>query len=87
LHNTLVEHKKRKYKGREIEYNLSTVEQKNATGEMDLKIDEKHVHIIRTEDGLFVTHLLPFQTYNSIDELFKDVIDKVPAFRKEESSR
>jgi hypothetical protein len=87
LHNTLVGYKKRKYKGREIEYNISTMGQENATGEMDLKIDEKHVHIIRTEDGLFVTHLLPFQTYNSIDELFKDVIDKVPAFRKEESSR
>jgi hypothetical protein len=82
-----VEHKKRKYKGREIQYNISTVEQKNATGEMDLKIDEKHVHVIRTEDGSFVTHLLPFQTYNSIDELSKDVIDKVPAFRKKESTR
>jgi hypothetical protein len=83
-----VEHKKQKYKGREIEYNnLSTAEQENATGEMDLKIDEKHVHVNRMEDGSFVTHLLPFQTYNSMDELSKDVIDKVPAFRKEESTR
>jgi hypothetical protein len=82
-----VKHKKQKYKGREIEYNISTAEQENATGEVDLKIDERHVHVIRTEDGSFVTHLLPFQTYNSMDELSKDVIDKIPAFRKEESTR
>jgi hypothetical protein len=79
-----VEHKREKYKGREIEYDIPSGDQLSAAGEMHVKIDKKHLHVMRTEDGSFATHLLPFQTYNSMDELSKDVIDKVPAFRKEE---
>jgi hypothetical protein len=34
------------------------------------------------EDGSYGTHLLPFQNYGSVEELTRDVIDKVPQFRK-----
>jgi hypothetical protein len=79
----LVEHKSEKYKGREIEYHMPTSDQENAAaGEMHLRIDKKHLHVMRTEDGSFATHFLPFQTYKSIEELSKDIIDKVPAFRE-----
>jgi hypothetical protein len=37
------------------------------------------------EDGSYATHFLPFRTYRSIEELSKDAIDKVPAFKKKES--
>jgi len=82
-----VEHKKEKYKGREIEYDISSNDQEDAPGEMHIKIDEKHLHIVRAEDGSYTTHFLPFQSYNSMEQLSKDVIDKVPAFRKEELSK
>jgi Tyrosinase co-factor MelC1 len=81
-----VEHKTEKYKGREIEYDMPARDQENAAGEMHLKIDKKHIHVMRAEDGSFATHFLPFQTYNSMEKLSKDIIDKVPAFRKQESS-
>jgi hypothetical protein len=80
-------HKKEKYKGREIEYDMPARDQENAPGEVHLKIDNKHLHVMRTEDGSFVTHLLPFQNYKSMEELSKDIIDKVPALKKEEVSK
>lgn len=77
-----MEHKREKYKGKEIEYDdMSSSDQKDAASEMHVKIDGKDVHIMRTEDGSFVTHLLPFQSYSSIEGLSKDVIDKVAVFR------
>jgi hypothetical protein len=82
-----MKHKHENYKGRVIEYDMPSSDQENTAGEMHLKIDKKDLHIMRSEDGSFATHLLPFQTYNSMEELSKDVIDKVPAFRKEESSK
>jgi hypothetical protein len=86
-HNTFVKHKREKYKDREIEYDMPSSNQENAAGEIHVKIDQKHLHVMRAEDGSYSTHFLPFQAYNSVEELSKDVIDKVPAFRKEESSK
>jgi hypothetical protein len=86
-HNAFVKHKREEYKGREIEYDMPGSGQENAaSGEIHVKIDEKHLHVMRAEDGSYSTHFLPFQAYNSVEELSKDVIDKVPAFRKEEPS-
>jgi hypothetical protein len=83
-----MEHKKEKYKGREIQYDMPSMEHENiATAEIHVKIDEKDLHVMRTEDGSYSTHLLPFQAYNSVEELSRDVIDKVPVFRKVESSK
>jgi hypothetical protein len=84
----LMEHKKEKYKGKEIEYDMPSSDQENAApDEIHIKIDEKHLHVMRAEDGSYATHFLPFQAYNSVEELSKDVIDKVPAFRNKESSK
>lgn len=82
-----MKHKREKYKGREIEYDMPSSDQENAAGEIHIKIDEKDLHVMRAEDGSYTTHFLPFQAYNSVEELSKDVIDKVPAFKKEESSQ
>jgi hypothetical protein len=84
-----VKHKREEYKGREIEYDMPSSNQENVAGagEIHVKIDERHLHVMRAEDGSYTTHSLPFQAYNSVEELSKDVIDKVPAFRKEESSK
>jgi hypothetical protein len=83
-----VEHKREKYKGRVIEYDMPSSDQEKNTGhETNVMIDQKHLHVMRMEDGSFVTHFLPFRTYHSIEELSKDIIDKVPEFRKEGSSK
>jgi hypothetical protein len=68
------------YKGKEIIYKSHTAEEN--VGEMHVKIDQKDLHVMQLEDGSYKTHFLPFQNYGSIEELSKDVIDKVPQFRK-----
>ncbi len=84
--HTLMERKREKYKGREIEYDMPSSDQESTADEMHLIIDKKHLHVMRMEDGSFATHLLPFQAYNSMEKLSKDIIDKVPEFKKEESA-
>lgn len=84
-HTTYMKHKKENYKGRQIEYDVPSDDQENAASEIRIKIDEKDLHVLREDDGSYTTHFLPFQAYKSVEEISKDVIDKVPAFRKQES--
>jgi hypothetical protein len=83
LHIYYLDQRKEIYKGKEIAYDIPATTQKDSTGvEVHLKIDHEDLHVIRMEDGTYGTHLLPFQNYGSIEQLAKDVIDKVPQFRK-----
>ena len=75
------QNKREIYKGKEIIYEIPTTAEKNV-GEIHVTIDNEHIHTTRMEDGSYGTHLLPFQNYGSVEELTKDVIDKVPQFRK-----
>jgi hypothetical protein len=51
-------------------------------GEVNINIGGKHVHTMRLSDGSYATHFLPFKNYDSIGQLAKDVVDKVPYFRE-----
>jgi hypothetical protein len=85
-----LDYRKEVYKNREIVYEASTTAQKDITGgggEVHVRIDHEDLHVIRMEDGTYGTHLLPFQHYGSVEQLTKDVIDKVPQFRKRSSKQ
>jgi hypothetical protein len=45
-----------------------------------LSIDDSNIHIMRTPDGKFSAHYFPYWSYESIESLAKDLIDKVPEF-------
>jgi hypothetical protein len=78
-----LDHRKEIYKDKEIAYDMPPPTEKGSIGgEVHVKIDHEDLHVIRMEDGTYGTHLLPFQNYGSIEQLAKDVIDKVPQFRK-----
>jgi hypothetical protein len=68
------------YHNSQIIYSIPKDEQ--YMGEINIKIGGQHVHAMRLSDGSYATHFLPFKNYNSIEELAKDVVDKVPYFRK-----
>jgi H2-forming N5,N10-methylenetetrahydromethanopterin dehydrogenase-like enzyme len=45
-----------------------------------LSIDGSNIHIMRTPDGKFSAHYFPYWSYDSLESLAKDLIDKVPEF-------
>ena len=86
-----MDHRKEIYKDKEIVYEAPATAEEDVTGsrsgEVHVRIDHQELHVIRMEDGTYGTHLLPFQNYGSIEQLAKDVIDKVPQFRKGSSKQ
>ncbi len=70
--------RKEMYRNKEIEYLIP--EDENYVGEVHVRIGGKHLHTMRLGDGSYTTHSLPFQNYDSIQELTRDVVDKVPYF-------
>ena len=45
-----------------------------------LTIDNANVHVMKLQDGTYATHYFPYWGYSSLEDLAKDIIDKVPEF-------
>jgi hypothetical protein len=52
------------------------------TGELHgtLLIDDADIHIMTLQDGTFATHYFPYWSYDSLEKLARDLVDKVPEF-------
>jgi len=75
----LIEHKEI-IGNKEVIYLLP--EDSRYVGKVSLKIGEQSLHITKLVDGRFISHFLPFKSYNSIKDVTADIINKVPAFRE-----
>ena len=69
------------YHNTEITYSIP--EDERYVGEIHMKIGGQHLHAMRLSDGSYATHFLPFKNYDSVQQLAKDVVDKVPYFSKD----
>jgi len=49
-------------------------------GHGTLMIDDLDIHIMTLQDGTFATHYFPYWSYDSLEKVAKDLIDKVPEF-------
>jgi hypothetical protein len=45
-----------------------------------LSIDDADIHVMTLQDGTFSTHYFPYWSYDSLEKLARDLIDKVPEF-------
>lgn len=45
-----------------------------------LSIDNVDIHIMNLQDGTFATHYFPYWSYDTVEKLARDLIDKVPEF-------
>ena len=45
-----------------------------------LTIDNAEIHIMKLQDGTYATHYFPYWGYSTLEDLAKDIIDKVPEF-------
>jgi hypothetical protein len=45
-----------------------------------LSIDDADIHVMTLQDDKFGSHYFPYWSYDSIEHLAKDLIDKVPEF-------
>lgn len=68
------------YRNKEIIYSIP--EDKNYVGEIHILMAGHHLHAMKLGDGSYATHFLPFKNYDSVQELTRDVTDKVPYFSK-----
>jgi hypothetical protein len=68
------------YRNKEIIYSIP--EDRQYVGEIHVLMAGHHVHAMKLSDGSYTTHFLPFKDYDSIQELMRDVADKVPFFSK-----
>jgi hypothetical protein len=67
---------------KDIQITYSIPQDKRYVGDVKIKIGDKHIHAIRLSDGSYGTHFLPFKNYDSVEQLAKDIVDKVPYFRE-----
>jgi hypothetical protein len=72
--------RKEEYLNKEIIYSIP--EDKDYVGEIHVLMAGHHLHVMKLGDGSYATHFLPFKNYESIQELTKDVAEKVPFFSK-----
>jgi hypothetical protein len=79
----LLAERKEEYHDKEIEYSIP--EDEHYIGEIHVRIAGKHLHTMRLSDGSYAAHSLPFINYDSIQELTRDVVDKVPYFMDDSS--
>jgi hypothetical protein len=70
---------KESYHGKEITYSIP--EDPSYNGDIHAQIGGHHVHIMKLIDGSYTTHLLPFRSYSSMQELTRDIMDKVPYYK------
>jgi hypothetical protein len=68
------------YRNVEIIYSLPIDEQDQDMGNVHITINGKPLHAMRSSDGSYATHFLPFKNYESIQGLARDVAEKVPYF-------
>ena len=80
-----MQERKENYHDVEIIYSLPIDEQKQDIGEVHVTINGKPLHAMRSSDGSYATHFLPFKNYESIQGLARDVAEKVPYFMKDSS--
>ncbi len=71
---------KEKYRNKEIIYSIPEDEQ--YIGEIHVKMAGHHLHAMKLGDGSYATHSLPFKNYDSLQELMRDVANKVPYYSK-----
>lgn len=71
--------RKELYRDNEIAYSIP--EDPNYVGDIHAQVGGHHVHIMKLIDGSYATHLLPFRSYSSVQELTRDVMDKVPYYK------
>jgi len=45
-----------------------------------LSIDDADIHIMTLQDGTFATHYFPYWSYDSLEKVAKDLVDRVPEF-------
>ena len=45
-----------------------------------LSINDADIHVMTLKDGKFATHYFPYSSFDSLEEMAKDLIDKVPEF-------
>jgi hypothetical protein len=73
------------YHKKEIVYSIP--EDPKYVGEIHVNMAGHHVHVMKLIDGSYSTHFLPFKSYDSMQELTRDVMDKVPYFKMASGSK
>jgi hypothetical protein len=68
------------YRNKAIIYSIP--EDPEYVGEIHAKVEGHHIHAMKLIDGSYATHFLPFRSYSSVQELTRDVMDKVPYFKR-----
>jgi hypothetical protein len=63
----------------EITYSIP--EDPSYVGDIYAQVGGHNIHIMKLIDGSYATHLLPFRSYSSVQELTRDVMDKVPYYK------